>query len=296
MAKSAPSSLTSNAVVQARQRGAASHCPSCSAAPPSTGPCGRSRRPDSPWAPYRTGEVTLAETPWDKIPDDSLTLLDRGFLSFGLLHRLQTWGRSRHGLIRATARLKWRVIRRLGANDHLVEIPLSKQARRADPELPQTLQVRAVRHPRRGFRAQTLLTSLTDRPRYPAAEIVDLYHERWELELAFDEIKTHTLEREQSLRSRNPARVDQEVRGLAIGDHLVRLARTRAAEQAGVPPLRLSDRHSLVLMRDSWLFAGIPSGPGLLPRRLERLHRDLSRCSSRPHDARLATPGRSKSR
>ena len=226
--------------------------------------------------PYRTGEVTLAETLWDKIPDDSLTILDRGFLSFGLLHRLQTRGRSRHWLIRARAKLKWRVIRRLGANDHLVEITLSKQARRADPELPQTLQVRAVRYQRRGFRAQTLLTSLTDRQRYPAAEIVALYHERWELELAFDEIKTHTLEREESLRSRNPARVYQEVWGLAIGYNLVRLAMTRAAEQAGIPPLRLSYRHSLVLIRDFWLFAGITSGPGLLPRRLERLHRDLA--------------------
>lgn len=226
--------------------------------------------------PYGTGEVTLAETLWDRIPDDSLTILDRGFLSYGLLHRLQTEGKSRHWLIRAKAKLKWRVIRRLGANDQLVEITLSKQVRRAHPELPEMLQVRAVRYQRRGFRAHTLLTSLTDRQRYPAAEIAALYHERWELELAFDEIKTHTLEREETLRSRKPVRVYQEVWGLAVGYNLVRLAMTRAAAAAGLPPLRLSYRHSLVLIRDFWLFAGITSGPGLLPRRLERLHRDLA--------------------
>lgn len=226
--------------------------------------------------PYGTGEVTLAETLWDRIPDDSLTILDRGFLSYGLLHRLQIHGRSRHWLIRAKAKLKWRVIRRLGANDHLVEITLSKQARRANPELPETLLVRAVRYQRRGFRAQTLLTSLTDSQRYPATEIAALYHERWELELAFDELKTHTLEREETLRSRTPARVYQEVWGLALGYNLVRLAMTRAAAEARVPPLRLSYRHALLLIRDFWRLAAITSGPGLLPRRIECLHRDLA--------------------
>ncbi len=226
--------------------------------------------------PYRTGEVTLAETLWDKIPDDSLTILDRGFLSYGLLYRLQTQGCARHWLIRAKANLKWRTIRRLGANDHLVEITLSKESRRADPQLPETLQARAVRYQRRGFRAQTLLTSLTDPQRYPATEIAALYHERWELELTFDEIKTHTLEREETLRSRTPARVYQEVWGLAIGYNLVRLAMARAAAEAGVPAIRISYRYALLMIRDFWRLAAITSGPGLLPRRIEHLHLDLA--------------------
>ncbi len=230
--------------------------------------------------PYRTGEATLAETLWDQIPDDSLTLLDRGFLSYGLLHRLQTQGSSRHWLIRAKAKLKWRVLRRLGANDHLVEVTLSKESRRADPQLPETLQVRAVRYQRRGFRAQTLLTSLTDSQRYPAAEIAALYHERWELELAFDEIKTHTLEREETLRSRTPARVYQEVWGLAIGYNLVRLAMARAAAEVGVLPIRISYRHALMRIREFWRLACTAT----------------SRSSSCPHAARVSTQERSRSR
>jgi hypothetical protein len=226
--------------------------------------------------PYHTAEATLAETLWDRIPDDSLTILDRGFLNYGALHRLQSQGRSRHWLIRARAKLKWRVLRRLGVHDHLVEVTLSKPSRRADPQLPETLQVRAVRYQRRGFRAQTLLTSLTDSQRYPAAEIAALYHERWELELAFDEIKTHTLEREETLRSRTPARVYQEVWGLAIGYNLVRLAMARAAAQVGLPPLRLGYRHALMLIREFWRLAAITTGPGLLPRRIENLHDELA--------------------
>jgi len=226
--------------------------------------------------PYRTAEATLAETLWNQIPDDSLTILDRGFLSYGPLHRLQSQGRSRHWLIRARAKLKWRVLRRLGVHDHLVEVTLSKPSRRADPQLPETLQVRAMRYQRRGFRAQTLLTSLTDSQRYPAAEIAAVYHERWELELAFDEIKTHTLEREETLRSRTPARVYQEVWGLAIGYNLVRLAMARAAAQVGLPPIRLGYRHALMLIREFWRLAAITTGPGLLPHHIEHLHHELA--------------------
>ena len=87
----------------------------------------------------------MAGTLWDKIPDDSLTILDRGFLSYGPLHRLQTRGLSRHWSIHAKAKLKWRTIRWLGVNDRLVEVALSKESRRADPELPETLQLRVVR-------------------------------------------------------------------------------------------------------------------------------------------------------
>lgn len=58
---------------------------------------------------------------------------------------------------------------------------------------------------------------------YPAAEIVELYHERWELELGFDEIKTHTLEGAETLRSKAPDRILQEIWGLAIGYNLMRL-------------------------------------------------------------------------
>ena len=46
-----------------------------------------------------------------------------------------------------------------------------------------------------------------------AAEIIALYHERWEIELAYDEIKTEMLDREESIRSRTPDGVRQEIWG-----------------------------------------------------------------------------------
>ena len=220
-------------------------------------------------------ELKLAEPLWEILPDSSLTIVDRGFICYRLLHQIRSHGTNRHWLTRAKANLKWRVVKRLGPNDQLVELPVHRKARKEHPDLPETLQARAVRYQRRGFRPQTLLTSLLDPVAYPAAEIAEMYHERWELELAFDEVKTHTLEREEALRSRAPERVRQEIWGLAIGYNLVRLEMERVAREAGVPPRRISFRHALMLIRNFWVTAWLAS-PGALPRRLDALHEELA--------------------
>jgi hypothetical protein len=231
---------------------------------------------------YRDSELGLAAALWPQLPDASLVVLDRGFAAYALFHQLGDPARQRHWLSRARTgptALRRRVVQRLGPGDHLVDLTPNRQARhkvRHGPrDLPLTLRVRTIRCQRRGFRAQTLLTSLLDPVAYPVAEIVALYHERWELELGFDEVKTHTLEREEALRSKAPKRVTQEVWGLALGYNLVRLAMARVAERAGVAPTRVSYRHALQFVRLFWLTAWTTS-PGTLPRRLEALHHELS--------------------
>ena len=100
---------------------------------------------------------------------------------------------------------------------------VSSHARKQDPTLPKLWTARAIRYHRKGYRPQVLLTSLLDPEIYPASEIVGLYHERWELELGYDEIKTEMLDREETLRSRSPAVVRQEIWGVLIAYNLVRL-------------------------------------------------------------------------
>jgi hypothetical protein len=225
---------------------------------------------------YHDSELTLAAALWPKLPDGSLTILDRGFISYLLFHQLQTSGGDRHWLTRGKKNLRWRLLHKHGPNDFLVELPLPKNLRRTHPELPPVLRARLIRYQRRGFRAQFLLTSLLDPVAFPATEIIELYHERWELELGFDEIKTHTLEREEAhLRSRAPQRVRQELWGLAIGYNLVRLEMERVAEGAGVSPRRISYRHTLMLIRNFWITAWLAS-PGVLPQRLDALHHELA--------------------
>lgn len=229
--------------------------------------------------PYRDGELTLAEALWTQLPDRSLTIVDREFATYEIFQRLAEPGRDRHWLTRAKrgkTAAKLKTVQRLGPKDAIVELRPSPSTRRVNPALPETLRVRAIRYHTRGFRPQILLTSLLDPTIYPAAEIIALYHERWELELGFDEVKTHTLEREEALlRCQAPERIRQELWGLALAYNLVRLAMARVARRADVSPTRISYRHALNFIRAFWLTAHFAS-PGVLPRRLEALHQELA--------------------
>ena len=225
---------------------------------------------------YRVGETTLAHDLWQELPDDSLLVVDRGFLVAHLLTAVERSGRNRHWLTRAKTTTRVRRIKRLAANDELVEIQLSSETRRRHPDLPEVWVARAIRYQRRGYRPATLLTSLVDPATYPTKEIVALYHERWELELGYDEIKTHMLDREEAIRSRTPAGVRQEIWGVALAYNLVRVEMERVADEAGVEPTRISFVNALSLIRYVWLISSTPPlAPGKIPSRLYDLRRKL---------------------
>jgi hypothetical protein len=123
-----------------------------------------------------------------------------------------------------------------------------------------------------------LVTSLLDPERYPAKELIALYHERWELELGYDEVKTHLLEREECIRSRTPDGVRQELWGIALAYNLIRVEMERAAAEAGVEPTRISFVAALALIRAElfWL-SGPRLAPGTIPKKLLRLRANLKR-------------------
>lgn len=225
---------------------------------------------------YDNGEHSYANDLWPSVPDDSLTILDKGFLAAGVLIPLARDGHNRHWLIPAKNNLRWRVLQRFGPRDLLVEMDVSSQARAKDPTLPKTWQARAITYQRKGFRPRTLLTSLLDAEQYPAAEIIVLYHERWELELGYGEIKTHMLEREETLRSKSPDAVTQEIWGVLLAYNLVRVEMERVANEAGVEPTRISFVAALHLIVDEWLWLAVTS-PGAIPNRLRDLRANLKR-------------------
>jgi hypothetical protein len=224
---------------------------------------------------YHTGEQPLARELWKRLPDRCVVVVDKGFINYAVFHFIHSQATERHWLCRAAAHLKWQVVRRLGSHDDLVKITLNRSLRQQHHELPDSLYARAIGYQRRGFRPQVLLTSLLDPDAYPAAEVAELYHERWELEIGFDEVKTHALERLETLRSKAPHRILQELWGLAIAYNLVRLEMLHVANQLHLPPARISFRHSLMLIRNFLLSAWLAS-PGVLPKRLQALHEELS--------------------
>jgi hypothetical protein len=227
------------------------------------------------FGPYQVGEREHARDLWPSVPDDSLVIVDRNFMFAKDLVPLQSGGSRRYWLTRARKRCTWRTIKRIGRGDAHIEVMVARQARKKDPALPERWPMRAIRYRRRGYREQTLLTSLLDPVKYPAAEIIELYHERWELELGYDEVKTEMLEREESIRSRSPAGVAQELWGLALAYNLVRLEMERAAALADVPPTRMSFVRCLRKIR-VYLLHFVHVGPGRLAAAVEKLRREMA--------------------
>jgi hypothetical protein len=228
------------------------------------------------FGPYEgSHEVGYAETLRDSIPESSLTVLDRGFFGASFLLSIER-GRERHWLTRGKSNLKMRTLERFGPGDELVEMDVSNVALKKDPSLPRTWTARRIRYQIDGFAEQYLLTSLRDSKRFPAKEIVALYHERWELELGYDEIKTEMLEREEAIRSQKPDGVLQEVWGILLTYNLVRLEMESIANEEKLDPTRISFVEALRLIRNEWDWLSVTS-PGAIPKRIATLRRNVKR-------------------
>jgi Insertion element 4 transposase N-terminal/Transposase DDE domain len=174
-----------------------------------------------------------------------LLLLDRGFYSYALWGQAAATGAGL--LARLSSRLKLPPRAVLADGSYLSEVYPDASARDAGRG---GITVRVIRYthddPRRVGRGQEhrLLTTLLDAQRYPAAELACLYHERWEIELTYDEQKTHHAPavpgKEAQLRSESPAGVIQELYALSLGHYLTRAFMAQAASGAGLDPDRLS--------------------------------------------------------
>ena len=74
----------------------------------------------------------------------------------------------------------------------------------------------------------------------PAKELLVLYHERWEIEIVVDEIKTHLRVQQKVLRSHTPQGVLQELYALFVVHFAIRALMYQAALEADLDPDRLS--------------------------------------------------------
>lgn len=220
----------------------------------------------------RSGEQSLAKRLWHLLPDHSLSIVDKGFIHYAQFYSLQSTGVERHWLVRAKGNLNWKVLRELGHGDYLIEVEISSKDRKQDPELPRSLVCRAICYQVEGTpKTQFLLTSLTDPTKYPAKNVAELYHERWEIELGYDEVKTHMLEREETIRSRKANKVRQEIWGILLAYNLIRMKMTDVATKTGLPPTRLSFTHTLRLVRVFCQVHAWAAAPTKLPKRIEEL-------------------------
>jgi hypothetical protein len=201
-----------------------------------------------------SGEQRLAPGLFRHLRPDMLLLWDRGFFSYSLWKGVVTTGCQL--LARVSSRLVLRPLQTLADGSYLAKIYPCESERNKDR---QGLVVRVIRYtlndPQRvGYRQEhVLLTTLLDAARYPALELVLTYHERWEIELVYDEQKTHQnpwrVTKSADLRSQTPQGVLQELYALSLGHFVVRSVMVEAAATQQLDPDRLSFVGCLQILR-----------------------------------------------
>ena len=195
-----------------------------------------------------SSEITLTTELIDKTPNHSLTIFDKGFYALGLLNRWHSTGEERHWMLPLKKGARYEVTRRISAGHELIVLPISPQARAKWPDAPETLPARLITKTINGKKVQ-IVTSMTDVKRFPAADIVDLYAHRWEIELGYREMKQHMLESKLTLRSKKPEMVRQELWGVVLAYNLLRFLMAQMAySKKGIEPYQISFKGAAIYL------------------------------------------------
>lgn len=205
--------------------------------------------------PYPTSEVELARTVLGRLRRGMLCLADRSFYSFALWRQAAETGADLVWRMKTNAVLPCQ--ERLEDGSYLSTIYPTEKDRRHDR---QGLAVRVIEYRLEGLAdaepLYRLLTTILTPKTAPARELAALYHERWEIETAFDELKTHLRGRRIVLRSKTPELVRQEFYGLLLAHYAVRGLMHEAALRAKLDPDELSFVHAVRVVKRKILTAG----------------------------------------
>jgi hypothetical protein len=199
--------------------------------------------------PIRIGEQTMADYLLRSLEPGMLLMWDCNFLSYDRVAAVI--GQKAHLLARVRKGLVFRPIERLCDGSYRAKLYRNQTDRKHDRN---GILVRVVDYsfndPNRPGHHQPhrLITTLLDAQLDLAKTLIELYHVRWEEELAIDEIKTHQIQRP-VLRSQTPAGVVQELYALLLDHYVVRVLMFEAAQEAQVSPLSISFTGTLKILR-----------------------------------------------
>lgn len=197
---------------------------------------------------YTTSEIALAKKVLPSLEKGMLCLADRNFFGF------QMWSQA----AATDADLLWRVKKnmrlacekRLPDGSYLSRIFASEKDWRHKTN---GVVVRVIDYQLEGLAdaepLYRLVTTILNHGKAPATELAALYHERWEIETAFDELKTHLRGARIVLRSKTPDLVRQEFYGLLMAHFAVRGLMHEAVLTVGEDPDQLSFLHAVRVVR-----------------------------------------------
>ena len=207
---------------------------------------------------YRTGEITLAKTVLPRLGKGMLCLADRNFFGFALWQQAQGTGADLLWRMKKNMRLACES--RLADGSYLSHVyPCERDWRHKT----HGIAVRVIDYRLEGIEGAEpiyrLATTILNPNQAPASELAALYHERWEIETAFDELKTHLRGARIVLRSKAPDLVRQEFYGLLMAHFAIRGLMHEAALKANEDPDRLSFLHAVrVVRRKLAVYPAIP--------------------------------------
>ncbi len=223
--------------------------------------CGSHAIIDAAVGAYRQGEQTLVESVLRSLLPGMLLLADRGFFGYTLWDKARATGADLLWRIKSNAVLP--VEKRYSDGSFASRIYPGTKARRNHADGIDVRVVEYVLAPGdtdADERTYRLMTTITDPDAAPAAELAQLYTQRWEIETAFAELKTHQRGPGMVLRSKMPDGVIQEVYGYLCVHYAIRWLMHSAATDYGHDPDRLSFTRSLRAARRS-----TSSHPGFSP-------------------------------
>jgi hypothetical protein len=216
---------------------------------------------DAAMGPYSTSERALADCLWDSVQAGMLCLADRGFYGYERFKTAANTGAELLWRVNSTVSLPREQM--LEDGSYLTHIAQDNHGRKRAGGV----QVRVVEYQLddpalTGQEEQRyrLITTILNPDNGPASELAALYPQRWELESALDELKTHQRGPKVVLRSKSPDGVYQEAWGHLATHYAIRRLMHDAALQADLIPHRLSFIRSLRATRRS-----TRTQPGLFP-------------------------------
>ena len=210
-------------------------------------------------------ERVLVRSLYPRLEDDQLLLADRGFYSF--TDWCQAADTGAQLLWRVTVNLELPVLRTLPDGSYLSVVldtsikgtsraRLIATARNRGPLDPrQARLVRVIEYEVANRKSDAerevicLTITLLEHGAAPAAQLAAAYHQRWEHEEAFAQIKTYLRGPDRILRSRSPQMVRQEIYGYLLTHYALTTLISDAATAADIDPDRVSFTRTVRVVR-----------------------------------------------
>jgi Insertion element 4 transposase N-terminal/Transposase DDE domain len=207
---------------------------------------------DAAFGAYDHAEQALAYQLVGRMQPGMLVLLDRGFFSARFLHLLRCL--RVHVIARLASNMVPRYLRQLKDGSYLAYLYPHDDSghQRGTPMLVRIIEY-TINDPGRVGHGELhrLVTTLLNPRTIPAEQVIQVYHERWELEITIDEIDTHQRLCQHTLRSQKPDGVIQELYGILLGHYGVRSLMTTSAHAQHLDSDRLSFTHAITVVTNA---------------------------------------------